>query len=634
MQVSRRVASQKASLLCAMYVESTITDRERSNVKSTAPPISDYAFISDCHSSALISTVASIDWCCMPRFDAGSCFSRLLDYESGGHCSLSGDIEAVSRSYVPGTLVLQTNLRTTSGAFQVFDFFVTCEGGALSPRQQLVRIIECHSGHVEFCLEICPRFDYGLLAPWLRQEDTNCFSAIGGNDALVVDSDAPLVRDGDAALKANVALRAGQSVRLSLRYVDPALLEREHLQSFDFEELSSALSSTKTWWQKWSASFAYSGPDKESVLKSALVLKGLCYAPSGAIIAAPTTSLPESIGGSRNWDYRYSWIRDSVFSTRALGEIGFLKEADRFRRFVQRSAASSADSLLIMYGVDGRRRLDEIELPELSGYKDSKPVRYGNAAFKQRQFDCYGLLLQLVWHWHLRGRSPDDDLWRFIIKLVDFVCEHWQEPDQGLWEIRGKPQHFVHSKVMLWCALDRGIKVASDCGRKAPLSKWKSVRKLIRSEIEEQGIDRQGKFFVQAFGTHAVDAALLLIPQTEFVDWSDECMIATCDEIMDKLDREGLLLRYESKTTHDGISESEGSFIACTFWLVEALAMQGRAELARRYFDRALSCCNDVGLLSEEFDTEHQTALGNFPQGLSHLSHIAAAKALEKAQLR
>jgi GH15 family glucan-1,4-alpha-glucosidase len=567
----------------------------------------------------------------MPRFDSGSCFGRLLDYQIGGYCSVLANVEFSTRAYVEQTLVLRTSFRTASGAFDLFDFFSICVGGATAPKHQLVRVIECTSGQVDVCLQVQPRFDYGLLPPWLRQEGVNCFSAIGGNNALVIDFEGPLVRDGESGLSSNITLHAGQQAHLSIRYVDASRIDRKQLEAFDFDELKLALPQTIRWWQDRSACVTYAGKDKNSITTSALVLKGLCYAPTGAIIAAPTTSLPEVIGGSRNWDYRYSWIRDSVFSARALAEIGFLKEASRFRDFVQRSAASSADLLLIMYGIDGRRRLDELELPELSGYKESRPVRFGNAAFKQKQFDCYGLLLQLVWHWHLRGKSPDDDLWRFIVRLVDFVCDNWERPDQGLWESRGMPQHFVHSKIMLWCAVDRGIKLANDCARKAPIRKWETTRRSIKSAIEAKGIDRKGHYFVQSFGSSAVDSASLLIPQTEFVEWQDKRMVATCDEIMEQLDRDGLLLRYASKSSSDGLTGKEGSFLACTFWLVECLAMQGRMQLAREYFDRALACSNDLGLFSEEFDVKHQEALGNFPQGLSHLSHIAAATALETA---
>ena len=601
---------------------------------SSVPSISDYAFISDCHSSALISREGSIDWCCMPRFDGSSCFGRLLDYQNAGYCSISTKVESVTRSYVEGTLVLQTKFRTASGAFDVFDFFATCSGGAIAPKHQLVRVIECSSGQVQVSLDIQPRFDYGQLSPWLHQEAGNCFSAIGGNDALVVNFEGPLVRAGESGLSSDISLHAGQSAQLSIRYVDPARLARMDLTSFNFDELKKALPQTIEWWRKRSSSVTYAGPDKVAIITSALVLKGLCYAPTGAIIAAPTTSLPECIGGSRNWDYRYSWIRDSVFSTRALAEIGLSKEASRFRDFVQRSAASSANSLLIMYGVDGSRRLDETELTGLSGYRDSKPVRSGNAAYKQTQFDCYGMLLQLVWHWHLRGESPEDDLWRFIVRIVDFVCDNWEQPDQGVWEIRGAPQHFVHSKIMLWCAIDRGIKLAKDCVRHAPIRKWESARKKIRLAVEAKGIDRKGDFFVQSFGSDTVDSASLLIPQTGFVDWQDQHMVATCDQVIAKLDSDGLLLRYDSRSSNDGLSGKEGSFIACTFWLVECLAMQGRLKLAREYFDRAVACANDLGLYSEEYDLKHQEALGNFPQGLSHLSHIAAAVAIQTASLK
>ncbi len=388
---------------------------------------------------------------------------------------------------------------------------------------------------------------------------------------------------------------------------------------------------TLKWWNRWAAQGKCEGIDGSAIRRSAITLKALTNAPTGAIIAAPTTSLPESPGGSRNWDYRYSWIRDSSLSVRSLAEIDCVTEADGFRRFIQRSAAGSADKLQIMYGVGGERRLTELNLDYLDGYRGAKPVRIGNAASDQVQLDAYGELLDLSWHWHQRGSSPDDDYWRFLLDLVDTAAARWNEKDRGIWESRGEPQHFVHSKVMCWAALDRGIRLAEECLRQAPLRRWKKVRSEIRAAIEKEGYDEERGIFVQAFGSSALDSALLLLPTVDFVAWDDPRMIRTTDAIRENLDDHGMLLRYRITDTDDGLRGIEGTFLACSFWLAECLAHQGRTDEARDIFDRVASTSNDLGLFAEEFDTHSGEMLGNFPQGLTHLSHIAAAVALAEA---
>jgi GH15 family glucan-1,4-alpha-glucosidase len=371
---------------------------------------------------------------------------------------------------------------------------------------------------------------------------------------------------------------------------------------------------------------------RPGVIRSALVLKGLSQLRSGAIAAAATTSLPESPGGRRNWDYRYSWIRDSSFSVRALTDIGCFHEADAFRRFIQRSAAGSAEDLQIMYGVEGERRLTEIELP-LEGYRRARPVRIGNLAARQLQMDAYGELLELTWRWHLLGHSPDDDYWRFLYEVVELAVDRWDEPDRGLWEIRGDPQHFVHSKVMCWVALDRGLKLAEQSMRKVPERKWRTVRASIRAAVESRGYDSKRGTFVQAFGSKNLDAALLLLPTVGFVDFDDPRMAGTVAAIREDLIEDGLVLRYRTAKTADGVGGREGSFLACTFWLSECLARQGQLDDARVLFDRALATGNDLGLFAEEYDVRSKQMLGNFPQALTHLSHISAAVALTSQQI-
>ena len=589
------------------------------------PSVGDYAMLSDCHSAALVSRTGSIDWCCLPRFDAGPALGRLIDWEQGG----CWRIEPVSpftssREYVEGTLVLVTTFSGRGGECRLIDCFTMREGGARHPHRQLLRVVEGVRGTLELRTFISPRFDYGGVKPWLRQHGPNVFSAVGGNDALVIGGDAALEVVDRHDLQASFSVRSGDRIRISVSYADPADVYPEPPPVPRPDELDGRLEETLQWWQDWSRRVDVGASYRAEVTRSALVLKGLVYAPTGAVVAAPTTSLPESLGHGRNWDYRYSWIRDSEFTVRTLTEIGADAEADGFRRFVERSSAGSAESLQIMYGVDGERRLTELEL-DLAGYCGSRPVRVGNGASPQLQLDAFGYLLQIAWRWHTRGHSPDDDYWQFLLSLVDRAIELWQEPDYGIWEMRGRPQHFVHSKVMCWAALDRGIRLAKECRRQAPLERWEHVAGQIRRAVEAEGYDEERGIFVQTFGSKELDAALLLLPSFDFVAYDDDRMVRTTDAVREDLSQDGLLRRYRGA---DDLGGTEGTFLACTFWLSECLANQGRLQEAREVFNAANACANDLGLFSEEFDPSSGTYLGNFPQGLTHLSHIAAACAL------
>ena len=597
------------------------------------PPLSDYAFISDCHSMALVSRSGSIDWCCMPRVDAASIFGRLLDWEKGGYCSIAPvDPEASCfQSYVEDTLVLMTTFRTEGGEARLYDCFAMHAGGRTRPHLQLIRILVGTRGRIDFGLQVVPRFDYGEVRPWIRRHTARIYSAIGGNDGILVASDVVLEPNRDQHdLVAQVSLRAEERVRLSVNFVRPEELEFDIPTVADADELDARLEETIRWWNRWSRQITIQGSHRAAVVRSAIALKGLTFAPTGAMAAAATTSLPETPGGERNWDYRFSWIRDSALSVRSLTSIGAFDEADGFRRFIQRSAAGSAHDLQIMYGLGGERRLTEVLLDKLDGYEHSRPVRIGNAASQQLQLDAYGTLLDLSWRWHRRGHSPDDDYWRFVVELVDVAADKWQQPDRGIWEIRGKPQHFVHSKVMCWTALDRGIGLAVECLRKAPLARWRKTRKAIREAVMEHGVDQERGIFVQAFGSRNLDSALLLLPIFDFVEFTDPLLIATTDAIVGELGQGGLLLRYKTQNTHDGLHGEEGTFLPCTFWAAEVMARQGRIDEARALFDRASSTATELGLFSEEFDTETDRMLGNFPQALTHLSHIAAGVALAR----
>lgn len=591
------------------------------------PPISDYAYISDGHSSALISSSGSIDWCCMPRIDSGSCFGRLLGWEVGGYCRIApaGPFEA-SRCYLEDTLVLETVFSTDSGRARLLDLFPMRRGGAHEPYRQLLRILEGIEGEVSFRVEIVPRFDYGSIKPWIRQTQNGHCLAIGGDSGLLFSGDLALNAGRRHDLAAHCTLCGGERKHLSLHFQRPHLLDRRGVAAPGIEELDRRLDETVSWWRSWSSRSSLPETFGRQVRRSAIVLKGLINAPTGAIAAAATTSLPEVDGGSRNWDYRFTWIRDSVFTVRTLAALGHDREADGFRRFVERTAAGSAQEIQILFGVGGERRLREYEIGELEGYRGSGPVRVGNAAESQVQLDVYGELLDLAWIWHRRGRSPDDDYWEFLVEIVNAAERKWRDPDQGIWEMRGKPRHFVHSKAMCWVAFDRGLKLAAQTGRAAPLEKWRQARQQVRRLIEERGYDRQRGVFTQAFGFSQMDSALLLLPVFGFVDFRDERMMRTTDAVREELEENGLLRRYPAAS--DEMAGEEGAFLACSFWLVQCLARQGRREAAGRVFQRCLEMGNDLELFSEECDPKTGAMLGNFPQALTHLSLIGAALAL------
>jgi GH15 family glucan-1,4-alpha-glucosidase len=583
---------------------------------------------------ALISGSGSIDWCCMPRLDAASIFGRLLDWEHGGHCSIAPlDPHATSfQAYLEDTLVLETTFRTEGGEAKLIDCFAMHHGGRVHPHLQLIRVLQGVRGRVDFKIEVVPRFDYAEVKPWIRRHSAQIYSAIGGNDGILVASDVVLETDAEAhALGAKVTIRAEQRERLSIGFARPEDLEYTVPDVAGPEELDHRLEETIRWWRQWAKQITIKGSQRPGIVRSAITLKGLTFAPTGAMAAAATTSLPEWPGGERNWDYRFSWIRDSAMSARSLTAIGAFDEADGFRRFIQRSAAGSARDLQIMYGLGGERRLTEIILDKLDGYEHSRPVRIGNAAAQQLQLDAYGTLVDLSWRWHLRGHSPDDDYWRFIVDLVDVAAERWTEPDRGIWEMRGEPRHFVHSKVMCWTAMDRGLSLARECLRKAPVQRWRKVQKQIREAVESEGYDRRRRVFVQAFGSPQLDAALLMLPLSHFLPFDDPRMIRTVAAIQHDLEEDGLILRYRVEQTNDGLPGEEGTFLPCSFWMAEVLARQGRLEEARTIFDRACSTSSELGLFAEEFDTRSERMLGNFPQALTHLSHIVAAVAIARA---
>jgi GH15 family glucan-1,4-alpha-glucosidase len=586
------------------------------------PPIESYGLIGDQRSAALVSAAGSIDWCCLPRFDSGAAFARLLDPD-GGHCRIAAACSP-GRRYLERTLVLETRLAGEGGEARLLDCFVTPEEAEQS---RLVRIVEGVRGSTRLKVEVVPRFDYGAVSPWLREAGgKNAFAAIGGDDGLLIRADFELAVVDHHRLEAELEVGEGERRRLSLGYWRPVDLEPlDRFEALDPDRIDAALERTVEWWREWFSHLDSEALRREGVGRSAAVLKALTYEPTGAIVAAPTTSLPEArdLGGERNWDYRFSWIRDSVLAVHSLAELGAEEDADAFRRFVERSAAGHADDLQILFGVGGERRLGEEELEHLGGYRGAAPVRAGNAAAGQFQLDAYGQILDQSWKWHQRGNSPEEDYWRFLADLVDAACERWPEPDRGIWEWRGEPRHFVHSKALAWAAIDRGIRLAEDTGREAP-ERWPEAREELRTAIESRGFEERRGTFVQAFGSEDLDAALLRLPAVGFLDWDDERMIGTADAIREALDCDGLLRRYDAD---DGMAP-EGAFLACSFWLANCLAHQGREDEAREAFDRAAATANDLGLFAEEYDPAAGRMLGNFPQALTHLSYIEAALAL------
>ena len=594
-------------------------------------PISDYALIGDCHSTALVRRNGSIDWACLQRFDRGAVFCRLLDAERGGSFDIAArKPQSIERRYLPDTNVLETRFTTASGTARLLDCFTMRPGGSKKPYRQLLRVIEGVDGTVNLDINIQPRFDYGALRPWLRyHEHHDVYSAVGGDDAMLISTDCPLSVDRDeVALRTTVSVTKGDRCRLSLVACAPHEMDFERLSP---EVLDRRLKATLAWWRRWVRRGHYpAGEFSEAVKRSSLALKLLTCAPTGAIVAAATTSLPELPGGGRNWDYRYCWIRDSTLTLAAMLSVGRPEVATGFKLFIERATAGSADDLQIMYGCYGERRLVELELDHLSGYRDSRPVRIGNGAASQLQLDVYGELLDAAHLWRRGGSGVSEDGWRFLRSLVNAVCTNWRQPDRGMWESRGPAQHFVYSKVMCWLALERGIQTAEETSLPADLARWRAERDECRQSIEQQGVDPDRGCFVQAYGSRELDASLLRLPIVGFVDANDPRMIATVKAVREDLAHGRLLSRYRTASTDDGVSGEEGAFLMVSFWLVDVLTMQGEVDDAESLFRYLVSLCNDVGLYAEEYDPRSSEFLGNFPQAFTHVALISAAQQLAR----
>lgn len=587
-------------------------------------PIGDYALIGDCHSTALVSREGSIDWACLRRFDSGSTFARLLDDDHGGFFSIRpvDEVVAIRRRYLPNTMVLETTMGTRNGTMVLTDAFAMTADGARRPRHQLIRTVDCTSGQMSVELTFQPRFDYGSATPWLRNHASGSWSATAGDDALVVHAECELDIDRAAAsLHGRVEMSEGD------RFAVVVIAQPAH-QLDPVARIGDArqtIVDTTTWWADWSRRTRAEGPHADLIVRSALVLKALCCAPTGAIIAAPTTSLPEIVGGASNWDYRACWIRDATLTLAALATVGHHGVAGSFRAFVMRTAAGDPGELQIMYGPYGERRLPELEL-QLDGWRQSRPVRIGNAAASQVQLDMYGNLVDAVHLWHSEHHDISDDEWTFIAAVIEQAIDRWRDPDAGIWEMRGPPRHYVHSKVMVWVALDRGIRLVQDHGfAGVDVHRWIAIRDEVRAAIENNGVHPQFGHFVQAFDTAAVDASLLKLALVGFVEPRDERMIKTVEAIRRDLGGpNGFIRRHAAQDATDDSPGQEGVFLLCSFWLVEVLALQGRVGEATELFERLVGLANDVGLFAEEYSVRDGEFLGNFPQAFTHLGLIAA----------
>jgi GH15 family glucan-1,4-alpha-glucosidase len=595
---------------------------------SPYPPIADYGLIGDCHTAALVSRAGSIDWCCLPRFDSDSCFGRLLDWNNGGYFAVTPEGPcATHRKYLRNSLILVTTFKSGANEAQLIDFFAMRVGGRQRPRRKLIRILRGVRGKMRFNVTVVPRLDFCEVKPWIFPAGRHGFGAVGSNTGLLIMGDVSLEKREDHTLCGQTEVAARDRRRIAVQFFPPEEMKQKRIRADTLTRIDAEFDETRAWWKMWTAKIHAADGSGPGIKRSAIVLKALTYAPTGAIIAAPTTSLPEEIGGERNWDYRCCWIRDSIYTVHALSNLGAEAEADGVRRFIQRSAAGKAEELQVLYAVDGKRRITETALENLEGWRGSRPVRVGNAAEGQYQADMYGTIVELAWRWSQRGDCPEAPWWAFLTEIVEATILRWRQPDRGIWEVRSTPLHFVHSKVMCWAAVEGGIALAQRHGLTAPITRWQHARDVIRQEIESLGVDRRRGIFVRSFGSKHVDAALLLLPGVEFVAYDDPRMVRTVDVIRSSLSRDsGLIVRYLGE---DGLRGREGTFLACTFWLAEVLAHQRRLALARSAFECAARCANDLGLFPEQYLPSAGQMLGNFPQGLTHLAHISAALALK-----
>ncbi len=580
-------------------------------------PIEQYALIGDCHTAALVGSDGSIDWLCFPRFDSGACFAALLGGPEHGRWRIgpSGKVTAVRRKYRDGTLILETEFETAEGRVRLTDFMP-----ASQTRFDVVRIVEGLSGRVALSLELIVRFDYGSIVPWVRRRGDVLLFTAGPDTLELVGSIA--VEGKNMQTVAEFTVGAGERQWFSLNY------RHSHLDTLPPIDPLEELEEANKLWLRWSGRSNIHTRWQEPVVRSLITLKALQYRPSGGIIAAPTTSLPEQPGGVRNWDYRFCWLRDATFALNALLLAGYIDEATKWREWLLRAVAGSPQDLQILYGVTGLRRLDEYEIPWLPGYQGATPVRVGNAASKQFQLDVYGEVMDTLHLARMSGLDPEPEAWSLQVALLEFVEANWQRPDDGIWEIRGPQRHFIHSKVMAWVAFDRVIKDAERDGLEAPLERWRQVRDAIHAEVCAKGFNAERGCFVQSYESSHLDASVLLMAQVGFLPPNDPRVLGTIEAVERELIVEGLVLRYSTETGVDALPAGEGAFLPCSFWLADCYALTGRRREGEALFERLLALRNDVGLLAEEYDPRSGRMLGNFPQAMTHMALVNTARLL------
>jgi GH15 family glucan-1,4-alpha-glucosidase len=584
-------------------------------------PLEDYALIGDCETAGLVSRAGSIDWLCWPRFDSGACFAALLGGPEHGRWLIEAaePNPRLTRRYRENTLILETRIETPDGSATLIDF--------MPPRgrnSDIVRIVSGERGRVRMRTELVLRFDYGRSIPWVNHLRDGTFRAIAGPDMVLLHTPVRL-RGQDLMTVGEFDVAAGDRIPFVLTH------GQSHLSPPTAIDPESSLAGTETFWTDWTARCESRGEWSDAVTRSLITLKALTYAPTGGIVAAPTTSLPEHLAGPRNWDYRYCWLRDATLTLLALMNAGYFDEARAWRNWLLRAAAGAPSQLQIMYGLAGERRLTEYEVPWLPGYEHSRPVRIGNAAHGQLQLDVYGEVMDAL-HQARRGAlHPREADWAFQRALLEHLEAIWERPDEGIWEVRGGPRQFTHSKVMAWVALDRGIRAVEDFGLKGPAARWRALRQLIHDEVCTRGFDAELGSFVQSYGSKELDASLLLLPTMGFLPPTDSRIQGTIAAVERRLFTDGFLLRYDTATSNDGLPQGEGAFLACSFWLADAYVLIDRLDDARRLFERLLSLRNDVGLLAEEYDTRAQRLVGNFPQAFSHIALITTAHNLARA---
>jgi GH15 family glucan-1,4-alpha-glucosidase len=569
-----------------------------------------------------VSRHGSIDWLCVPRFDSSACFANLLGTPDNGRWLLqpAGEFRASGRRYATDTLILETDLETDTGAVRLIDFMPPRE-----TKPDVVRIVEGVHGRVEMTMELVIRFDYGSIVPWVRNVE-GALVGIAGPDAVVLHT--PVGHEGrDLRTVASFTVAEGDRVPFVLTWYPS---NEPVPEAVDAE---GALADTLSYWQEWAERCEAAGRWQDDVRRSLITLKALTFAPTGGIVAAPTTSLPEALGGVRNWDYRFCWLRDATLTLLAFLRAGYVDEARAWRDWLLRAIAGSPEDVQIMYGVAGERRLIELELPWLAGYESSVPVRIGNAASDQHQLDVYGEVADALYLSRRKGLEASDYAWALTNKLFDWLETGWTEPDEGIWEVRGPRRHFTHSKVMAWVAFDRAVKTMERFGREGPLDRWRSIRERIREQVLREGYNADRGAFVQYYGSDRLDASLLLIPLVGFLRADDPRVVGTVDAIQRELMRDGFVERYradEENVEVDGLPPGEGVFLPCSFWLAAVLAQQGRRDEAVELYERLLSIRNDLGLLSEEYDPERKRLVGNFPQAFTHLTLVETGFTLSR----